>query len=267
MSRRDSTLMREAQLVLDGDRRLGDLAQLAVDPEAHAVVELVGFEVQVGGAQIDRIDQHLLQEAHHRRVFHLGQFLRVVLLLGVLFGDVEIDVATAGHGLQRVGGAVGRADQHLGQLVLLDQHPVRLQLGGELDALHHLLVGGVGAAQDQAVAAPAQRHHLVLRRQLGVEQIARHALQVHRVEVHQRDRQHLRQRVRQLLGGQRAGRHRSGHEADLLLARLARQVLSVARRHATGIDQYARRAAQRGAGFSGRGFSLHGRQACTWRGL
>ena len=39
------------QLVLDRERRLRDLAQLAVDAEAHAVVVLVGLEVQVGGAQ------------------------------------------------------------------------------------------------------------------------------------------------------------------------------------------------------------------------
>ena len=35
--------------------------QFAVDPEAHPVVVLVGLEVQVGRAQVDRVDQHLLQ--------------------------------------------------------------------------------------------------------------------------------------------------------------------------------------------------------------
>ena len=60
------------QLVLDRERRLRDLAQLAVDAEADAVVVLVGLEVQVGGAQVDRVDQHLLQEADDRRVLDLG---------------------------------------------------------------------------------------------------------------------------------------------------------------------------------------------------
>ena len=63
------------QLVLDGDRRLRDFAQFAVDAEAHAVVVFVGLEVQVGGAQVDRVDQHLLQEAHDRRVFDIGRDL------------------------------------------------------------------------------------------------------------------------------------------------------------------------------------------------
>ena len=51
MSMRLMTLMREASLSLIAIGRLGDLAQLAVDPEAHPVVVFVGLEVQVGGAQ------------------------------------------------------------------------------------------------------------------------------------------------------------------------------------------------------------------------
>ena len=38
------------ELVLDGERRLRDLAQVAVDAEADAVVVLVRLEVEVGGA-------------------------------------------------------------------------------------------------------------------------------------------------------------------------------------------------------------------------
>ena len=67
------------QLVLDRERRLRDLAQLAVEPEADAVELLVGLEVQVGRAHVDRVDQHLLQEAHDRRVVDFascGVFLR-----------------------------------------------------------------------------------------------------------------------------------------------------------------------------------------------
>ena len=65
------------QLVLDRERRLGDLAQLAVDAEADAVVVLVGLEVQVGRAQVDRVDQHLLQEADDRRVLDVARVLRL----------------------------------------------------------------------------------------------------------------------------------------------------------------------------------------------
>ena len=63
------------ELVLDGERRLGDLAQLAVDAKAHAIVVFVGLKVQVGRAQVDRVDQHLLQEADDRRVFDVARRL------------------------------------------------------------------------------------------------------------------------------------------------------------------------------------------------
>ena len=57
----------------------------------------------------------------------------------------------------------------LGQLVVLDDDPFGRQLRRELDALDRLLVGRVGAADEQAVAALAEHDDLVLRRQLGVD--------------------------------------------------------------------------------------------------
>jgi hypothetical protein len=47
---------------------LGHGLQDAVHAEAHAVLGLVGLEVDVGGAALDRVDQHLVDEAHHRGV-------------------------------------------------------------------------------------------------------------------------------------------------------------------------------------------------------
>jgi hypothetical protein len=49
--------------------------------------------VQVGRAHVDRVDQHLLQEAHDRRVFDLGGDVAALGLRGVFFGDVELEVA------------------------------------------------------------------------------------------------------------------------------------------------------------------------------
>ena len=72
ISSRDDDLDARGQLVLDRDRRLRDLTQFAVDAKANTVVVFVGFEVQIGRARVDCIDQHLLQEAHDRRVFDLG---------------------------------------------------------------------------------------------------------------------------------------------------------------------------------------------------
>ena len=59
-------------------------------------------------------------------------------------GDVELEVA-AGQCLQRLAGARARVLEQLVQLVVLDDHPLGRELGRELDALHGLLVGRVGA--------------------------------------------------------------------------------------------------------------------------
>ncbi|MNF18500.1 hypothetical protein D3C80_2226120 [compost metagenome] len=42
--------------------------QHPVGTKAHAVGALVGLEVQVGGAATDRVQQHLVDEAHHRGI-------------------------------------------------------------------------------------------------------------------------------------------------------------------------------------------------------
>ena len=66
--------------------------------------------MQVGGARIDRIDQHLLQEAYNWRVFNLGCRLGGLLLARDIVRDVEFEVPRS-HRLQRLGRACGRAFQ------------------------------------------------------------------------------------------------------------------------------------------------------------
>src|SRR5690606_27863530 len=67
---------------------LGDLAQLAVDPEADAVELLVGLEVDVRGAGLDRVEEHLLQELDDRGIVDVAR----VDLRGLLVaGDIDID--------------------------------------------------------------------------------------------------------------------------------------------------------------------------------
>ena len=171
MSSREMTLMRDGELVLDRDRRLRDLAQLAVDAEAHAVVVLVGLEVQVGRAQVDRVDQHLLQEADDRRVFDI---VETSLLLGLrrVTSSVTSNSKSPDDSASIVSAALApHALEQLGELVVLDDHPFGRQLGRELDALDGFLVGRVGAADEQAVAALAENHDLVLRGELAVDDV------------------------------------------------------------------------------------------------
>jgi hypothetical protein len=184
--------MREASFSLMATGRLGDLAQFAVNPEAHAVVVLVGLEVQVGRACVDRVDQHLLQEAHHGGVFHIrGGVRRFLLRSPGVFGDVEFEVA-GGEGTDSCSCALAVCpSSSFSQLVMFDDHPFRVELRGELDALDRLLVGGVGRGDKQAVAAFGQGEHLILRGELVVDDAFGQALHIDGGQVHHRDGQAL----------------------------------------------------------------------------
>jgi hypothetical protein len=81
-------------LVLDDQRRRCDFAQNAVNPEADAVALLVGFEMDVGGAIVDGVKQHLLDEFDDRRVVDVlrGDFLSAALR--VFVSKLQVDVLT-----------------------------------------------------------------------------------------------------------------------------------------------------------------------------
>jgi hypothetical protein len=176
------------ELVLDRDRRLRDLAQFAVDAKAHPIVVFVGLEVQVRRARIDRVDQHLLQEAHHRRVLDLGGHLGGLGARVRLVGDVELEVGR-GQGVQHLAGAGRCGLEQLGELVVLDDDPLGRELGREFDALRGFLVRRICTADEQAVPAPAEDDDLILCGELAVDHALGQALRVHRSQVEQRQRQ------------------------------------------------------------------------------
>ena len=124
--------------------------------------------------------------------------------------------------LERFVGAGALVVEQLGELVVLDDHPLGRELGRELDALDGFLVGRVGAADEEAVAALAEHDDLVLGRELVVDDVARQPLVASTADqVEQRQRQRGRQRVRELGRRHRAGGDDRGDEAGaLFLARL-----------------------------------------------
>jgi hypothetical protein len=185
------------QLLLDGDRRLGDLAQFAVDAEAHAVGVFVGFEMQVGRTKIDGVDQHLLEEAHDGCVFDLGRHVRRFRRCRVLFGDIEIEFGGR-HRLEGLGRTGVLAVDQLRQLVVFDDHPFGAELGGELDAFGSFQIGGVGRRHEKTAATLAEHQQLVLGRRLLIQDVLRDLEQVDRAQVQQRQGQRGGQRVRQI---------------------------------------------------------------------
>ena len=78
-------------LVLDGERRLRDFLQHPVNAVADAVKLLVRFEMQVGGAGVDGIEQDFLDVFDDRRIVDFGTGRFRFLGLGIAL-DVEVQV-------------------------------------------------------------------------------------------------------------------------------------------------------------------------------
>ena len=82
----------DARGELDGQlhRRVRDFFQVAVEAQADAIGLLVRLEVDVRRAFLDGVQQHLVDEAHDRRVFDVVAADRVLLEILVAAGDVEV---------------------------------------------------------------------------------------------------------------------------------------------------------------------------------
>ncbi|MCY1297683.1 hypothetical protein D9M70_471340 [compost metagenome] len=127
----------------------------AISAETHPVDLFIGLEVQVRRAALDRIQQHLVDEAHHRGVvsFLAGHYILLVVVDRLNIQAVQVDVGEVFHP------AVGAFEELLdgfAQLVVLHQDGFGGQPGAELDVGHRLVVAGVGQGDEQLVAAPPQ---------------------------------------------------------------------------------------------------------------
>ncbi len=168
--------MREASLSLIATGGRGDLAQFAVDAKAHAVVVLVGLEVEVGRAHAEGVEQHLVQELDDRRVFDLaGAGVRCVG--GILHGDVvELEFAAddaVDASRQRLDAAASTIRDSLSYSAMTQSTPICV---ANLIFSAASLVRGIGRGNDQAVVALAQHHDPVGLAHLGVEQVLGQAL-------------------------------------------------------------------------------------------
>ncbi len=199
------------QLLLDRDGRRCDLAQLAVDPEADSVLVLVRLEVQVGRTHVECVQQHLVQELDDGRVF---DFCRGrVLGFGTLLRRqvVELEIPPRHHAFHGLGRGLGGRIHQPHQLVVLGDDPLHAHLGGELDLLRRLLVGGVRRRDDEPVVALAQHDDPVRLADLRVQHVARQAQRIDGLDVEQGGAEHRRHGMRQI---DRGDRTRTGQLRD-----------------------------------------------------
>jgi len=228
------------QLVLDDGGRARNLAQLAVDAEAHAVVVFVRFEVDVRCPHADGVQQHLVQEANNRRVLDFGDRLVVAVARGFGRDIVELELA-ADDAVDGFRGTDGGGLDHSRQLVVFGDDPVDAHLGGELDLFRRLLVGRIGCCNDQTVVALAEDDDAVRMAQLLVNQILRQALRVDGVQVEQRGAEGRGQGVGEVGCRDGAGAGQLRDEAGTATEGLLVDVLGCLGRKLAGRNQGARK--------------------------
>jgi hypothetical protein len=112
-------------------------------------------------------------------------------------GDLDAREVHVLHGdVERLARRVADLAHHERELVVLDDDGLHRHARGELDLLQHLLVGRVRHADEDAVAALAQRDHAVRRGDLRVDQVGRQVLDIDRIEVEERIAEGLRREER-----------------------------------------------------------------------
>ena len=146
---------------------------------------LIRLKVQVRCAHVDGIDQHLVQEFDNGSIFYVRSAAVLVLLLGSFLGIVELEFVVCNISVQRFRDAFVCALNESDQFVVLGNDPVNAHLRGKFDFFRGFLVGGGRRGHDQAVAALAQRQHMVAGAQLGVEQILGQQQRVNGVQIQQ----------------------------------------------------------------------------------
>ena len=174
-------------LVGQCERRRSHLLQHAVEAGTHPVVLLVGLEMDVRGAALDRIEHDLVDEAHHRGVFDVvtrhivGD--HVVVAADLQAFEVEVVLVKARH--RGVDGFKRLADHRI-ELVLFDDDRVDADAGLELDLVDGGMAGGVGNSQKESFATQQQRQDAVLGQQALVDRLDRFHIEVDGIEVEQR---------------------------------------------------------------------------------
>jgi hypothetical protein len=215
------------------------------DAHADPVELLVRLEVDVRSAQVDRIQQDLVEELDDRRVLDLVGLLGRSLL-GFFLGEFDVGVV-AGQVVERLLGALGQAREQVQQHIVRDDHRLHRRFALELDLVERLGVGRVRYGQRHAVAALGQRDDPLRLHQAGVDRAGRDRF-------HAVGRQ-VQHRVAEGLGAE-AGQRRAVDalageqgidELGLFRARALLQRVGLRHGQAAGLDQRTRQTGHRRA--------------------
>ena len=178
--------------------RFDDFLQYPIGTKAHPVGLLIGFEMNIRGAALDRIQQHLVDKAHHRRFVHFGPGISS----GFPFAYC-LDLKTSQGGFVEtvIQGIPGFGPFLDGPAKSLRLHHYRIGIdaGMKFDFVQGRQVGGVGNRDEQAVAPAENRQRLMPGDQFGSDQVSGHGVPAECADVKQGYSELLGHQPRQFL--------------------------------------------------------------------
>ncbi|MNZ93256.1 hypothetical protein D3C78_1123150 [compost metagenome] len=198
--------------------------QHAVGAEAHPIDLLVRLEMQVGRAAADGIQQHLVDEAHYWGIVGIAanRFFLPFRISALDIQPFQIDI---GQIIQSACRALEQLLDGITELVVLDQDGLGGQAGTELHIGNGLVVGRVGEANEQLVAATPKRNHPMLAHQLFADQLLRHAFSIQTVQVAIGDTELFRRQFSQRPALHQPVLHEVGHQRQFVALRLLLRLL------------------------------------------
>ncbi len=168
------------------DRRRSDFMQNAIDTKAHPILELIGLEVQVGGAALDGIHQNLVDVLDDGGIVIGG--IDALVQPAVLVGDLEIrnlgfvDILHA----EGVVFTLQQLADGGGELILLHQQGFSMKAEAEAKVLQRRDIGRIRHGDIEGVALSVDGQDVVFLNQLLIEVLLRDLGQIEGGKIQQR---------------------------------------------------------------------------------
>ena len=226
MSSLRHNLQSRGKLLRQLNRRLGDLLQHAVHAQPHAVHLFERFEVDIRRAPTNGVQHDLIDEADDRRIFHIiaGDLVVELIFSTRDLQRLEIDISLLAERRHLVVDLLERLIDCALQLIVFDNDGLDAKAALKFDLVNCVQVGRVRHREEQALAAPKQRQHAMLRDELLGDQADGVQLKVDSVQVKERHAKLVRGRYRDVAGIGRPTRHELRDDTGLTLAGGAQRI-------------------------------------------